>query len=167
MTENRKKKVATVKTISKLIKNSAGLIVFEYQGLSASELESVRNDLKNHLANTMVFKNRFVKLAIDKAGFKELDSYLFGPNIFVFFDEEHKNATIKKIAEIEKKNKFVKIKAGIYEEKVVSDAEVRVIATLPTYEEALTILARSMLAPLQQVSLGLKMLVDEKHIKAE
>ena len=41
------------------------------------------------------------------------------------------------------------------------------IATLPTYEEALTMLATSLQAPIRQIGEGLKMLVDENKVKSE
>lgn len=167
MTENRKEKAAEVRRISKLLKDSSGMLLFEYHGLNVANISEIRNIVKNQDAKMNVLKNRLVKIATKKAGHEALEEFLIGPNVFVFINEEHGLNTIKSVVEFAKQHKVIKLKAAIYEDKVINAEELKLVATLPTYEEALTILARSLLTPLQQVGVGLKMLVDENHIKSE
>lgn len=56
------------------------------------------------------------------------------------------------------------LKAGIFEGKVIDAKGVAEVAALPNYEEALGILARSLISPLQQLSLSLKLYSEKKAI---
>lgn len=156
----KEKKVAE---ISETIKSSSSLVVAEYRGLKVSEIERLRKELKASGVKTKVYKNRLVKLAAKANGFEQLEEFLVGPNIFLF-GSENDIAPAKILEKFAKKNSFVVIKGGIYENAVISAEEVKKIALLPSYEEALTILATSLLAPVRQMGVGLKMLVDENKL---
>ncbi|UVD81480.1 50S ribosomal protein L10 [Mycoplasma iguanae] len=160
----RKAKEKKVVEISSILKNASSLVIAEYRGLKVSEIEALRQELKNNGTKAKVYKNRLVKLAVDQQkDLEKLKSFLIGPNIFVFGAEDDL-APAKIVAKFAKKHPHIVIKGGIYENAVVNAEEVQKIATLPSYEEALTILASSLLSPIRQIGVGLKMLVDENKI---
>ncbi|WP_027334153.1 50S ribosomal protein L10 [Mycoplasma elephantis] len=152
-----------VEDITKKISNSHGLVVAQYIGLKVSELQTLRREAKKHGVEIKVYKNRLFKLAADSLKLNDLDQYLVGSSIFAFSNNDDMSAA-KVLSAFAKNNKLFVIKAGVYEGKVIDADGVKMVASLPTYEESLAILGRSLLAPLQQISIGLKMLVDENKL---
>ncbi len=159
-------KEKTVSEISNKITSSKALVVAKFIGLSVSDLENLRKEAKVKGVEIKVYKNRLFKLASNNNGLSELDQYLVGSSIFAFSNEEDM-AAAKVLVEFSKKHKLLEIKAGTFEGKVIDAEGVKMVASLPTYEESLAILGRSLLAPLQQLSIGLKMLVDEGKLISE
>lgn len=165
MNANKKAKVAQVKEISTKISSSKALVVAEYAGLTVKELQALRKELKEHKVELKVFKNRMFKIAANEAGLSALDTDLAGANIYAFGMEDEISPA-KVLAKFAKEHKALKLKAGTYEGKVVDAKELATIATLPSYEEALTMLAMSMLSPIKFVGTGLHMLVKENKLAA-
>ncbi|QKT05430.1 50S ribosomal protein L10 [Mycoplasma sp. OR1901] len=150
-----------VAEIVEKIQSTQSIVFAEYRGLTVAELESLRNEAAKVGVEIKVYKNRLFKIAADKVGLSELSQYLLGPNIFAF--SEDPMAAAKLFVAFAKKHKLFVIKAGTHEGNVVNADGVKVVATLPTYEEALAILARSMMQPLQQLGLSLKMYSEKSE----
>ncbi|MEA4115201.1 50S ribosomal protein L10 [Mycoplasma sp. 744] len=151
-----------VKEITTNLNNAKSLVVAEYRGLSVSELTKLRVLAKKSGVEIKVYKNRLFKLAASEANFEELNDHLVGPNIFAFSNSDDL-AAFKLFAAFSKEHKLLVPKAGIFENKVIDAAGVSYVSSLPNYEEALTILARSLITPLQQVSLSLKLISEQKE----
>ncbi|MGY5139231.1 50S ribosomal protein L10 [Mycoplasmopsis gallinarum] len=152
-------KEQTVQEIKDLLSSKQTLLVAEYRGLSVAELTKLRVEAKKQNLQVKVFKNRLLKLAAKELNI-DLDQFLTGPNLFIFGDDT--NAVFKLGVSFAKENKLFVNKAGIYEQNVIDAKGVQEVATLPNYEEALTILARSLMSPLQQLSLSLKMFSEKE-----
>ncbi|WP_029512799.1 50S ribosomal protein L10 [Mycoplasmopsis iners] len=155
-------KKETVKEITEKLQNAKSLVVAEYRGLSVADLTKLRVLAKKSNVEIKIYKNRLFKLAADAANHSDLNNHLVGPNVFAF-SKDDELAGFKVLAAFAKENKLLVAKAGIFEGKVVDAKGVNEIATLPNYEEALTILARSLMSPLQQVSLSLKLISEKKE----
>lgn len=154
-------KKEVVQEISNKIKSSQAIAFAEYRGLTVAELEEFRLEAAKVGVEVKVYKNRLFKLAAEATGYTDLAEHLVGPNIFVF-SENDGMAAAKLLVAFAKKHKIMVIKAGTFEGKVIDAQGVKAVASLPTYEEALTILARSMMSPLQQLGLSLKMYSEGK-----
>ncbi len=159
----KEQKILKAKEISNKISNSQSVVVARYQGLTVKEIQSLRKLAKEKDVEIKVYKNRLVKKAIENTEFSSLSSTLVGANMFAFSHSDYLSAA-KVLYDFGKKHKQVELISGIVEQKVASKEEIMDIATLPTYEEALTMLATSLQAPIRQIGIGLKMLVDENKI---
>ncbi|SYV97777.1 50S ribosomal protein L10 [Mycoplasmopsis edwardii] len=157
----KKAKKEVVLEISQKIKNSQAIAFAEYRGLTVAELEEFRLEAAKVGVDVKVYKNRLFKIAAANNGLADLSEHLVGPNIFLF-SEKDGMAAAKLLVAFVKKHKIMVIKAGTFEGKVLDAQGVKDVATLPTYEESLAILARSMMAPLQQLGLSLKMYSEGK-----
>ena len=163
MNAERQIKVSQVKEISEKLLRSKAMVVAEYAGLTVQELQELRKKLMENGAEINVYKNRLFKIAIKETKLKALEASLFGPNIYVFgMNDEISPAKI--LANFAKKHEALILKAGIYEGKVIDKKELEAIAILPSLEEAMTILAMSMMSPLKNISIGLNMLVTENKL---
>ena len=162
----KEQKILKAKEISDKISKSQAIVVARYQGLTVKEIQALRKLAKEKDVEIKVYKNRLVKKAIENTEFSSLSSTLVGPNMFAFSYSDYLSAA-KVLYDFSKKHKQVELISGIVEQKVADKAEIMDIATLPTYEEALTMLATSLQAPIRQIGIGLKMLVDENKVKSE
>ncbi|QIW62540.1 50S ribosomal protein L10 [Mycoplasmopsis gallinacea] len=150
-----------VAEISDKIASSQAVAFAEYRGLTVAELRELRKEAKAMGVEIKVYKNRLFKLAAQAAGYADLSEHLVGPNIFAFSQNDEMSAA-KLLVKFAKKHKIMVIKAGTFDGKVVDAAGVKQVASLPSYEEALAILARSLMAPLSQISLSLKLVSEGK-----
>ena len=164
MSEFRQEKEKVIKEINKSITNSSSIVAAEYHGLTVKELQDLRAKLKENDASLKVYKNRLFKLALKGTQYEELANDLTGPNIFAFGGDDS-IAPAKIISNFSKEHDTLKLKAGTFDGKYVSQDELIVIGQLPSYEEALTMLATSLLGPIRYIGSGLNMLTKEGHIK--
>lgn len=146
---------------NKLVKSEA-LYLAEYRGLTVAQMTKLRFQAQKVNVDLKVYKNRLFKLA-RQSKHTDLDQYLSGPNIFVF-SNDNAIAGAKLLSKFAKRNPALILKAGIYENEVIDAKGVEAVAKLPTYEEALTILAGSLQGALRQVALSFKLLVDENKL---
>lgn len=167
MNANKREKARIVKEIKTKLQNASALVVIDYQGMTVKQFQTLRKELKTKNIELQVYKNRLFKIAADSAGFKDLNTSLTGQNAYAFGSEDDiaPAKIIAKFAE-EFPNNVLEFKSGIFEKKVVDAAELAKIATLPSYEEVLGILARQMISPLKYIAVGLNQLVEEGKIAA-
>lgn len=167
MSTLRDEKTLVVKEINDKISQSQSMIVATYQGLTVKEIQSLRKLAKEKDVFIKIYKNRLVKKALESNNeLNSLSETLVGPNMFAFSMSDSISAA-KVLHEFSKKNKQVELISGIVENQILDKQGVLEVATLPTYEEALTILAMSMQGAIKQLAIGMKMLVDENHLKSE
>ncbi|MGX9340754.1 50S ribosomal protein L10 [Mycoplasma sp. 1573] len=164
MSDLRNAKVLVVDEITNALKNSHALVVARYQGLNVEQLQTLRKEAKALGVTLKVYKNRLVKQATPALGHEALNDYLTGANIYAFSNNDDMSAA-KVIAKFAKEFPQLEVVAGIYENRVIDAQEVQVVASLPSYEEALMLLGNSLLAPLRNLSIGLDMLVKENKLQ--
>ncbi len=162
MSELRKAKEILVSEISEKIQDSKSVYLFEYLGLTVSEITKLRNELRSEGNELKVYKNRLIKLAAKKAGIAGLDDALLGPNAIVFSNQDEVSGA-RIVAQHSKGKDFMKFKAGIFEGKVIDADFAKELSLIPSRETLLTQIATGLLQPLQQIAIGLNML-EASHV---
>jgi large subunit ribosomal protein L10 len=81
-----------------------------------------------------ITKNRITKLAVKETPLKELEKFFTGPTAAAISSDPFMSARI--LSRFAKNNDKLKIVAGFMEGKVIDQAEVAKIASLPTLKEA-------------------------------
>lgn len=165
MSTLRAQKALVVQEIQTQLQTAQALVVATYQGLSVKQMQALRKLAQARDVKIKIYKNRLVKKALEATEWAALNVHLTGANLYAFSLSDAISAA-KVLFEFGKTHKQVTLVAGIVENQVVDHQGIHDVATLPTYEEALTILARALQGGLQQVAIGLKMLVDDNHLKA-
>ena len=92
-----KQKEAVVSEVTDLMKNSKAVVVCEYRGLSVADITSLRKELRTKNAKANVYKNSLVTRAVNSLDHKDFDTYLSGPNLFIFMDD-YSNGSLKFVA---------------------------------------------------------------------
>lgn len=128
------------------LKSSNAVWVVDYRGLSVQQTETLRRSIRESGASMKVLKNTLTKRALDEAGMPTLDDILNGPSAFIFAEGDA-SASAKVLRDFAKDNDQLEIKGGIMEGREVTSDDVMAIADLPTRDELLSMLLRTMQGP--------------------
>ena len=132
-----------VSEIENSINNSESVILFQYQGLTVSDLKDLRQQLKGTDATVKVYKNTLLKRALDELNY-DFDGFLEGPNAVLF--GKNLLEPIKVLADFAKDHDKLEIRVGIINGSVADLATINEYAAIPSREGLLTMLAGGMLA---------------------
>ncbi len=138
------------KNLKEKIDSSHVLIMTEYKGLKVGELTELRRELRNVAVEYRVVKNTLLSLALDDMYREQMREYLAGPTA-VALSGDDPVATIKVLKKFSEKFQNLKIKAGIYDGKILSAQELKDIASLPSIEVLYTMLISRLQSPLVQL----------------
>ena len=153
-------KQTIIDEITDVAKNSASFILFDYRGLTAEEVTELRRNLRDNGAQYKVWKNTLTKRAMDGLNFN-LDDCLNGPSAMAYSDDSV--APIKVLSDFAKEHKALEIKGGIVDGEVASLDTIKQLATLPSREGLLTMLASGLIGTVRDLSIALNMLSEEKE----
>ena len=152
-------KSAVVSEISDKVKASESVIVFSYQGLTVAEFTELRRNLKDANGEVKIYKNTWVRRALNDLSIGMDVAFLEGPNAIVFgktllepikvlskFAKEHENATIR---------------VGIISGNVASLETINEYASIPSREGLLTQLAGGMIQYVRDLSIALNLYSEQ------
>ncbi len=149
MGNREKKQLMVSETIAKF-KDSTGVIITDYQGLSVEQINELRRELEKVGAGYKVVKNTLSKRALDElkinSGFKKLFTGVTG----MVFCEDYV-AAIKALAKFGKENEQLEIKGGYIEEKQYSIEQIKEISKLASREELIAKLAMALNSPISGI----------------
>lgn len=143
----KQEKVDKVNELKEVFKSSHGLIFTDHSGLKAEDAVVVRDKLVEVNSYLKIIKNTLALIAA-KDVFKDLDleEILKGPTSIIVSGEDMISAA-KVIENFSKDLEVLKIKAGIFEGRLLNPEEVGRFASLPGREVLLTNLAISIKSP--------------------
>ena len=114
--------------------NNEAVMVTHYQGLTMSQLDELRGQMREHGIKFTITKNRITKIALDKTKCKELSNLFTGATAVAFSDDAIISARI--LSKFAKTNESLKLLGGIMGNEVLDQAAVQNVANLPTLDEA-------------------------------
>ncbi len=151
-------KKAIVSEITDKLKNSESVILFEYQGLTVSEVSELRKALREADAEVKVYKNTLFKRALDDMNLN-LDGFLEGPNAIMFGKKLLE--PIKVISEFAKNHDKMQIRIGILNGEKAELSVINEYASIPSYEGLLTMLAAGMMEHVRNLAIGLNLYAEK------
>jgi len=123
-----------VTEIKSLLNDSEMAVVHDYKGLTIKEMSELRARLQTTNGICKVTKNSLMRKAIDgNSNWNDLESLLTGTNAFVLIKEDVGGA-VKAIQSFQKDNKKSETKGALFEGRLLSDSEIKEIASLPSKE---------------------------------
>ncbi len=156
------KKQQIVADIKEKLTNSKTTVVVDYRGLSVAQVTELRKQLREAGVEFKVYKNTLIRRAAEQADLQELNEWLVGPTALAF-SEEDVVAPAKILYDFAKENEDLEIKVGIIEGKVSSVDEVKALASLPSREGLLSMLANVLQAPVRNFALAVKAVAEQKE----
>lgn len=144
----RPEKVAEVELLTEKMRNSEGLVLADFSGLTVLEVNALRGKCREHGVEFRVVKNSLARRAAMAADLGELEELFIGPTAIAFgFASPVEPAKV--LTEFAKENEKVQVKGGLAEGKLISVAEIEVLGALPGRDELLAMIARGFNAPTQ------------------
>ena len=129
--ENKQKIVTEIKS---LLDDSEMAVVLDYKGLTIKEMSDLRSRLQTNNGICKVTKNSLMRKAIDgNSNWTDLESLLTGTNAFVLIKEDVGGA-VKAIQSFQKETKKSETKGALFEGRLLSESEIKEIASLPSRE---------------------------------
>ena len=143
----RSDKAAAVAELTEEFRGSSSAVLTEYRGLTVKQLQELRRSLADN-ATYAIVKNTLTQIAAKDAGVDAFDGQLSGPSAIAFITGDAVLAA-KELRDFARANPALVIKAGIFDGKPVTPAEIAKIADLESREVLLAKLAGAMTASLQ------------------
>ena len=153
-------KKQTVSEIKEKVSDASSVIFFDYRGLTVAETTELRSKLRASNSDVKIYKNTLVKKALDELKFN-MDEVLKGPNAISLSKDIVE--PIKILANYAKEHKALEVKGGIVDGKISSLTELAKLATVPSREGLLTMLAGGMLAIVKDLSICLQLYSEQKN----
>lgn len=151
------RKAQAVRDLTEKLGRATTVVSFDYPGLTVERFTVLRTQLREAGCEVTVYKNNISRRASIAAGFGEIAEQLVGGKALAISYSDVV-APAKIIYDFAKENKVVRIGSGIVEGKVVSVEAINALATLPSRETLLTMLAVGMLTPIRELAIGLNMI---------
>ena len=153
------RKAGIVSEIKEKFENAKSVVLFDYRGLTVSEVTELRKKLREVGSDYKVYKNTMTARAFDELKV-DLNDYLTGPNAITFGSDEL--SIVKILSDFAKEHEKLELKAGVIDGKVAGLEEIKQYASIPSREGLLTMLAGGLMATVRDLSICLDLYSNEK-----
>jgi len=147
MAISRQKKKEIVEVLEKRFSNYTLVVFVDYKGLGVQNFEKVRNELRKEGFGIKVAKKTLLNLVLNKLKIP-MDCTTLDGQIAVVFGYGDALMLAKIIHNFTKKFETLKILAGLLGKEVVGSEQIIALAELPSYQDLLARVVRSVQAPL-------------------
>ena len=148
-------KQAIVEALTQRLKAANSGVLVDYKGITVDEDTVLRTEMRKSGIEYTVIKNTLARFAINNVGFNELDDVLNGTTSLAT-TEGDPIAPFRILNDYSKKmNERFNIKAAFMEGKILSDGEIKELASLPSKEALVSVVLGTMLAPITSLAVVL------------
>lgn len=161
MALNLSQKQEVVAELSGVAGSAHSLIAVEYAGTTVEQLTAMRKKARENGVYLRVVKNTLASRAITGTEFECVQDSLVGPLLYAFSTEEP-GAAGRLIKEFAKSNDKLKPKVVAVGGQQYPASHVDVLASLPTRDQALAMLARVLAEPATMFARAVKAVADKQ-----
>ncbi|MEE3348691.1 MAG: 50S ribosomal protein L10 [Candidatus Gastranaerophilaceae bacterium] len=129
-------------------------LVTEYKGYTVEEITNLRRELQKQGGDYMVTKNTLAKVAVKGTDFEPLTDLMKGP-IAIAFGFEDQVSPAKIVSKFIKDTKKGEILGAVMEGNLLSAADAKALANLPSKEELYAKMLGSINSPATGLTLGI------------
>ncbi|WP_432696869.1 50S ribosomal protein L10 [Marinobacterium sp. YM272] len=126
-------KKAIVAEVQEAAKNALSAVVADSRGVEVGDMTALRKQARDNGVWLKVVRNTLARRAVEGTDYECLSGNFVGPTI-IAFSQEHPGAGARILKDFAKSNDKLELKAAAFEGAVV---DISVLASLPTYDEAL------------------------------
>ena len=146
-----------VEELAEKIKNAKSGVLVDYCGITVDKDTQLRSELRKAGVDYAVIKNTYIKKAADLAGIEGFDPYLEGMTALAVSAEDP-IAPAKILCKFAEENSNFKVKVGMMDGALMSEAEVNELSKIPSKE----ILIGKILGSIQSSLYGLAYVLQAK-----
>ena len=161
MALNLSQKQDVVAQVAEVAATAHSLIAAEYAGTTVEQMTAMRKKARETGVFLKVVKNTLAARAVTGTEYEVAKDSLVGPLLYAFSTEEP-GAAGRLIKEFAKGNDKLVAKVVSVEGKLLPAAHVDVLASLPTREQALAMLARVLAEPASMFARVVKAVADKQ-----
>jgi len=161
MALNLSQKQEVVAELAEVAAKAHSLVAAEYAGTTVSQMTAMRKKARESGVFLKVVKNTLAARAVAGTEFEVVKDALTGPLLYAFSTEEP-GAAGRLIKEFAKGNDKLQAKVVAVGGQVYPASHVEVLASLPTREQALAMLARVLAEPASMFARAVKAVADKQ-----
>lgn len=139
-----------VAEVAKIAATAQSAIAAEYRGMSVTAMTALRAKARQSGVYLRVIKNTLAKRAIADTSFACMSDTLVGP-IVLAFSLDDPGAVARVIGDFAKTNDKLKVKSLSIGGQLLDGKDIDKLASLPTYEQAISQLMSVIKAPITQL----------------
>lgn len=126
-------KKAIVAEVQEAAQNALSAVVADSRGVTVGDMTALRKEARENGVWLRVVRNTLARRAVTGTAYECLSDSFVGPTI-IAFSKEHPGAGARILKEFAKRNDKLELKSAAFEGAIV---DIAVLASLPTYNEAL------------------------------
>lgn len=157
--EDKKSIVAEVHAVAS---KAHSAVAAEYRGLSVGEMTELRTKARNSGVYMRVVKNTLARRAVEGTEFECMKDGMVGPLVLAFSQEEPSSAA-RLVKDFAKGHDKLVVKLGSFGGQVLSPKELDKLASMPTRDQALSLLLAVMKAPVEKLARTIAAVRDQKQ----
>jgi large subunit ribosomal protein L10 len=156
MPMRKQQKAAVIEELTERFRGHSVIFLSDFTGMDVETATEIRRRFRDASVSFAVVKNTLARRALEEAGHGDLVEFMTGPNALVMAESDPVEAA-KILVEFEKKKDTPKIKTGRVDANLMTAAQIRRIADLPSRDQLLAQIAAGFQAPVS----GLARLLHE------
>jgi len=143
-------KKAIVAEVNETAAQAMSLVIADARGVDVTDMNALRAKARAENVQLRVVRNTLAKRAFADTDYACVDDVLDGPSLFAFSMEDP-GAAARLFKDFAKENEEFEVKALSVGGQLLASEQLDVLATLPTLEQALGMLAGVTLAPVTKL----------------
>jgi large subunit ribosomal protein L10 len=161
MALNLSQKQEVVAELAEIAGKAHSLVAAEYKGITVGQMTEMRKKARETGVYLKVVKNTLASRAVDGTEFECVKDALVGPLLYAFSIDDP-GAAGRLIKEYGKGNDKLQAKVVSMGGKLMSGSDLDRLASLPTREQALAMLARVLAEPAAMFARAVKAVADQQ-----
>ncbi|MDE7298330.1 MAG: 50S ribosomal protein L10 [Lachnospiraceae bacterium] len=149
-----------ISEIKEYAEKASSVVIVDYRGLTVEEDTRLRKSLREAGVVYKVYKNTYLRRALEGSDFAQLDKDLEGPTA-VAFGIDDATAPARVLAEFAKTCDRLEFKSGVVEGTYYDAKGIQVIASIPSRETLISRLLGSMQSPITNLARVLKQIAEK------
>lgn len=162
MALNLDDKKAVIKEVAEFAARAHSAVAAEYRGLTVTELTTLRKTARETGVYLRVVKNTLAKRAVVGTSFECMQDGLSGP-LLIAFSMEEPGAAARLISDFARTHDKLITKVVSIDGKAFGASELARLASLPTRNQAISLLMAVMKAPVEKLARTLAEVRDQKQ----
>ena len=138
-----------VSEVNQVAVQAHSVIAAEYRGLTVGEMTELRVKARESNVQMRVVKNSLARRAFDGTDYACMNEALEGQMVYAFSMEEPGGAA-RVIKDYAKDNEKLVVKLVAFGGQLLDPSEIKRLASMPTYDQAISMLMAVMKAPLDK-----------------
>ena len=158
-------KTAIVAEVNEAAQAALSAVVVDARGVTVSAMTGLRKEAREAGVYVRVVRNTLLRRAVAGTQYEVLSDVFTGPTL-IAFSNDHPGAAARIFKEFAKGQDKFEIKAAAFEGNLIAANQIDVLATLPTFDEAVSQLMSVIQGATSKLARTLAAVRDQKETEA-